>query len=76
MLTIQIEDELEAKLIGMAKRNHLSPEQVIKQLITDYTRPKTNKPVLVSNAIKDLPTIDAFKGDPMDIQRAMRNEWD
>lgn len=26
--------------------------------------------------IRDLPRIDAFKGDPVEIQRKMRDEWD
>jgi len=26
--------------------------------------------------VRDLPRIDAFKGDPVEIQRKMRDEWD
>jgi hypothetical protein len=34
------------------------------------------EPVLMSDIIKDLPTISAFKGDPVEIQRKMHNDWD
>ena len=44
-------------------------------MLTEYIQPE-KEPVLMSDIIKGLPEISAFKGDPVEIQRKMRNEWD
>lgn len=33
------------------------------------------KSTMLTELIKDLPTIDAFKGNPLEIQKIIRNEW-
>ena len=78
MLTIHIKDELETALINIAKNEHLQPEQLVKKLIAEYTYSNSNnkEPVLVSDIIDDLPTLQAFSGNPVDIQKEMRDEWD
>ena len=67
MLTIQIDDELEAALLNAAQSEHINPEQLVKKLIADYTRAEAEKPVLMTDLIQDLPLIDAFEGDPVEI---------
>jgi len=31
---------------------------------------------MLTELIKELPTIDAFKDDPLETQKVIRNEWD
>ena len=76
MLTIHIEDELEIELINLAEREHVQPEQLVKKLITDYTQSKKKQPELLTDFAVILADSPSFQGDPLDIQKAMRDEWD
>jgi len=49
---------------------------LIAQFLNKYITEVNKKPVLVTDIIKDLPEIKAFKDDPIEIQRKMGNEWD
>jgi len=74
MQTLQISDQAASQLNEMASKKHISTSILIEQLIKNENEGK--KPILLTDVIKDLPTINAFKGDPLEIQRKMRNEWD
>ena len=71
MKTVQISDQVASHLTEMATKKHISTSALIEQLIEHE-----KKSSLLTDVIKDLPTINAFKGDPVEIQRKMRNEWD
>ncbi|NOR71341.1 MAG: hypothetical protein GQ532_16850 [Methylomarinum sp.] len=71
MKTVQISDQVASLLTEMASKKHISTSTLIEQLIEHE-----KKSSLLTDVIKDLPTINAFKGDPVEIQRKMRNEWD
>ena len=74
MQTLQISDQAASQLNEMASKKHISTSILIEQLIKNENEEK--KTILLTDVIKDLPTINAFKGDPLEIQRKMRNEWD
>jgi len=74
MQTLQISDQLADQLNEIANEKHISTTALIEQLVK--TEIEEKKPTLLTDVIKSLPTIDAFKGDPVEIQKAMRNEWD
>jgi len=75
MQTLELDDNLATQIKQVAKQAHLSTNELLTKMLTDYNRPKKES-VLMSDIIKDLPEISAFKGDPVEIQRKMRNEWD
>jgi len=74
MQTLQISDQAANQLNELATKKHISTSALIEQLIKNENEEK--KSTLLTDLIKDLPTINAFKGDPVEIQRKMRNEWD
>lgn len=74
MQTLQISDEALNQLNDLANKEHIPANILVEQLIKNHAEEK--KPVLVTDLIKELPKINAFKGDPVDIQRKMRDEWD
>jgi len=74
MQILQISDQAASQLNEMASKKHISTSILIEQLIKNENEGK--KTILLTDIMKDLPTINAFKGDPLEIQRKMRNEWD
>lgn len=62
-------------IIGIDVSNNKLDCALIEQLISKYTVDE-KRPTLLTDIINDLPEISAFKGDPVEIQRTMRNEWD
>ncbi|MEI6706965.1 MAG: hypothetical protein WCK96_07485 [Methylococcales bacterium] len=75
MLTIELEPELEMTLNAMAQQKHSSPNEIIKQLINAYIKENQESELLVDIA-KTLPKIAYFENkDPLELQKAMRNEW-
>jgi len=75
MKTLELEDNVATQLKQVAKRANLSTSELLTKMLTEYMQPE-KEPVLMNDIIKDLPEISAFKGDPVEIQRKMRNEWD
>jgi len=75
MQTLELEDNIATQLKKVAKRAHLSTNELLTKMLTEYIQPE-KEPVLMSDIIKGLPEISAFKGDPVEIQRKIRNEWD
>ncbi len=75
MQTVELKDEVAAQLQQVADRAHLSTNDLIAQFLNKYV--SEEKPLTTLNdffgILKDSPT---FKGDPVEIQRKMRNEWD
>jgi|CXWL01.1.fsa_nt_gi hypothetical protein len=73
MLTL--EPELEKTLEALAKQEQISPNEIIKRLIKHYMKQKQESELLIDIA-NNLPEITCFKNqDPLEIQTAMRDEW-
>ena len=76
MLTIELEPDTQQLLDKIAQNEHSSPSELIKRLITSYIQEKQQSELLIDR-VATLPEIACFKGqDPLDIQKAMRDEWD
>jgi len=75
MQTLDLEDKVATELQQIAKQAHLSTSDLLSKMLAEYSHPKKESG-LMSDIIKDLPKISVFKGEPLDIQRKMRNEWD
>lgn len=75
MQTLELKDDVATKLKQAAEQAHLSTNDLIEQFLSQYTYeeqpPKTLNDFF--GILKDSPT---FKGDPVEIQRKMRDEWD
>ncbi len=75
MLTLQLDQEIESRLLEIARKEHQTPAQIISQLLDDYVSSRQSAELLV-NVAKDLPAIEAFTDkDPLSIQQEMRDEW-
>ncbi len=74
MQILEIDDEVADKIKQLANEAHISTSQLIERLLLKYTQDK--EPTSFQDffgALKDSPT---FKGDPVEIQRRMRDEWE
>lgn len=78
-LRITVYDILEYLALGMTQQeiledfDYLTKEDI--QACLAYAADR-EKPTMLTELIKELPTIDTFKDDPLETQRVMRNEWD
>ncbi len=75
MQTLELKDDVATQLKQTAEQAHLSTADLIEQLLSRYII-EENRPTLLTDIINELPEISAFKGDPVEIQRKMRDEWD
>lgn len=65
---IELPDELGQKLLQQADVQKIVQEAIEKVL--------SEKPQLLTDIAKDLPEITCFKGkDPLEMQKALRDEW-
>ncbi len=75
MLTLELDRELEADLLEIARKEHQTPAQILNHVLAQYLSSKQSAELLV-NVAKDLPAIEAFADkDPLSIQKEMRDEW-
>jgi len=74
MQTLELKDEVAIQLQQIAEQAHISTNELIEQLLSKYIIEKTEPTTLNDfiGLLKDSPT---FKGDPVEIQRKMRDEW-
>jgi len=75
MQTLELKDDVATQLKQVAEQAHLSTTDLIEQLLNRYII-EEKRPTLLTDIINELPEISAFKGDPVEIQRKMRDEWD
>jgi len=75
MQTLELKDDVATQLKKAAEQAHLSAGDLIEKLLSKYII-EEKIPTLLTDIINELPEIKAFKGDPVEIQRKMRNEWD
>lgn len=79
MMTLELDDETAALLNELAAHEHITPVQLLKNLALVYrnTRQagKHEAPELLTDFAGLLSHSPSFKGDPLAIQQAMRDEW-
>ena len=75
MQTLKLKDDVATQLQQVAEQTHLSANDLIEELLSKYAIEKPSQKTLNDffGILKDSPT---FKGDPIEIQRKMRDEWD
>ncbi|WP_428357484.1 hypothetical protein [Methyloprofundus sp.] len=75
MQTLKLKDDVATQLQQVAEQTHLSANDLIKKLLCKYAVEEPPKKTLNDffGILKDSPT---FRGDPIEIQRKMRDEWD
>ena len=75
MQTLELKDDVATQLKQVAEQAHLSTSDLIEQLLSKYVSEEEPLETLTDffGILKDSPT---FKGDPVEIQRKMRDEWD
>ena len=74
MQTLELKDEVATQLQQIAEQAHISTNELIEKLLSKYITEETEPATLNDfiGLLKDSPT---FKGDPVEIQRKMRDEW-
>jgi hypothetical protein len=76
MLTIDLEPELELSLNALAKEQHISANELVKQFIEQCMQKKQHSHLLI-DMLNDLPEFPSFAGkEPLVMQQEWRNEWD
>ncbi|WNB76408.1 ribbon-helix-helix protein, CopG family [Methylomonas koyamae] len=77
MKTIELDDETAAVLDELAGHEHLSLSQLLRRLAQSYQQQQDSKapPRLLTDFAGVLANSPSFKGDPLAIQQAMRDEW-
>ncbi|MEI6146400.1 MAG: hypothetical protein WCP66_08300 [Methylococcales bacterium] len=76
MQTLQISDQAAQQLNKMAEQEHTSSIDLIERLIKKHSQELTKQPDLLADFAGILADSPSFSGDPLEIQRTMRNEWD
>ena len=75
MLTLELEPELEMRLNNIAQKEQRSVNEIIQQVINRYVKENQDVNLLVDIA-KTLPKIACFENKaPLELQKAMRDEW-
>lgn len=74
MQTLELKDEVASQLQQIADQAHISTGELIEQLLSKYITEKA-EPATLNDFVGILKDSSTFKGDPVDIQRKMRDEW-
>lgn len=78
MITLELDDETAGLLAQLVNRDHQDAGQLIKRALADYwAKPAalTEQPELLADFAGLLSDSPSFDGDPLEIQKAMRDEW-
>ena len=78
MITIELDDETASRLNELAEHEHISLAQLLKNLTQIYYQQESNKNTqteLLTDFAGILSDSPSFKGNPLEIQQAMRDEW-
>lgn len=75
MLNLELDPQMESRLQEIARNEHQTPEQIVRQVLVQYLSAKQSPDLLV-NVANALPAVEAFlTKDPLFIQQEMRDEW-
>lgn len=75
MLNLELDPQMESRLQEIARDEHQTPEQIVRQVLVQYLSAKQSADLLV-NVAKALPAVEAFlTKDPLFVQQEMRDEW-
>jgi len=79
MTTLELDDETARLLYELAAYEHISLTQLLKNLAQIYRNKQHTEnnapPELLTDFAGILSNSPSFNGDPLEIQQAMRDEW-
>jgi hypothetical protein len=76
MMTLELDDETARLLAQLAEREHIGAVQLVKKALVEHAHTMREKDVLITDFAGVLANSPSFQGDPLEIQKAMRDEWD
>ena len=80
MMTLELDDDTGQLLAQLMEREHTDAPQAVKKALTGYLdalkAQQGQSRELLADIIATLPDLPSFEGDPVAIQKAMRDEWD
>ena len=76
MQTLQISDEAASNLNNMAQQEHVSNTELIELLIKKHSEELRKQSGQLTDFAGILAGSPSFTENPLDIQKAMRNEWE
>jgi len=76
MQTVQISDQAANQLHDMATQLHVTSAELIERLIKKHREELIKQPERLTDFAGLLADSPSFVGNPLDIQKAMRDEWD
>lgn len=76
MQNVQISDQAATQLHDMAAQLHVTSSELIERLITKHREELARPPERLTDFAGLLTDSPSFVGNPLDIQKAMRDEWD
>lgn len=80
MMTLELDDETTRLLNQLMEREHIDAMQLVKQALAGYCGAQKagneDSQELMTDIIEHLPNIPTFVGDPLAIQKVLRDEWD
>ena len=74
MQTLQISDQVAKQLNDMAAQEHTSSSDLIERFIKKHSQELTKQPELLADFAGILADSPSFSGDPLEIQKAMRED--
>jgi hypothetical protein len=79
MTTLELDDETAGLLYELAAHEHISLAQLLKKIAQVYSNKQHTEnnapPELLTDFAGILSNSPSFNGDPLEIQQAMRDEW-
>ncbi|MDD5276018.1 MAG: hypothetical protein PHR16_08050 [Methylovulum sp.] len=76
MQNLQISDQAANQLHDMAAQMHVTGSELIERLIKKHREERIKQPERLADFAGLLADSPSFVGNPLDIQKAMRDEWD
>jgi len=80
MMTLELDDDTGQLLAELMEHEHTDATQAVKKALAGYLdalKAQQGQPrELLTDIIATLPNLPSFEGDPVAIQKAMRDEWD
>jgi hypothetical protein len=75
MMTLELDEETTSLLKRLVEQEHIGAEQVVKKALTEHANAISTKTALITDYAGVLAKSPSFQGDPLEIQKTMRDEW-
>ncbi|WP_411728576.1 hypothetical protein [Methyloglobulus sp.] len=75
MMTLELDDETTTLLKRLVEQEHIGAAQVVKNALTEHSNAISAKTALMTDYAGVLAKSPSFQGDPLEIQKTMRDEW-